>query len=117
MRVAYAFPLLLGACIGGAAPSVPDGPVYPVAFDARGIDVVGSGQRIDFGRAQAGVIETMTRLQGSAPTLLPCDRSNVTAARWRDGPLLVFRNGSFVGHGSPGSPGQAGETCAPLAVN
>ncbi len=115
MRIAYTFPLLLGACIGGAPVPVADGPVFPVAFDARGVDVVGSGQRIDFGRAQAGVIETMTRLQGDAPTILPCDQSNRAVARWRDGPLLVFRNGSFVGWSNEGA--STGEACAPLAVN
>lgn len=118
MKLAYAFPLLLAACVGGGggglAP-VPDGPVFPVAYDARGIDVVGSGQRIDFGRAQAGVIDTMTRLQGAQPSLLPCDASTRSAASWRNGPLLVFRNGSFVGWST--TQGAAGEVCAPLAIN
>jgi hypothetical protein len=85
-----------------------------VAYDARGIDVVGSGQRIDFGRSQAGVIDTMTRLQGDAPTLLPCDNSSRNAARWDDGPLLVFRSGNFVGWSADGA--QMGEACAPLAI-
>lgn len=86
-----------------------------MAYDARGIDVVGSGRRIDFGRAQAGVIDTMTRLQGDRPNLLPCDAAARSAARWRDGLLLVFRNGAFVGWQT--EHGAAGETCAPLGVN
>lgn len=116
MKAAYALPVFLCGCIGGAlTPDVAQGPVYPVAYDARGIDVVGSGQRIDFGRAQAGVIDTMTRLQGASPQILPCDSSTRSAARWPDGPLLVFRNSSFVGWSADGA--QTGEACAPLAIN
>ncbi len=115
MRLAYAIPLLLGACIGGTSPTVSDRPIFPVSYDAQGISVDGSGQRIDFGRAQAGVIETMTRLQGRAPTILPCDLSTRSAARWQDGPLLVFRNGNLVGWSNEGNG--AGETCTPLAIN
>ena len=115
-KLVYTFPVLLAACVGGGGQAPPlDRPVFPLAYDARGIDVVGSGQRIDFGRAQAGVIDTMTRLQGDAPRVLPCDGSTRSAARWRDGPLLVFRSGSFVGWST--ETGAAGEACAPLAIN
>ncbi|MBF9042734.1 hypothetical protein HKCCE4037_05320 [Rhodobacterales bacterium HKCCE4037] len=116
MRGALLLPLVLAACVGGrgAAP-VADGPVFPVAYDARGIDVVGSGQRIDFGRAQAGVIDTMSRLQGDRPAILQCDNASLTGASWSDGPILVFRNGSFTGWRT--ESGDMGDTCAPLAIN
>ena len=81
---------------------------------------MGTGQRIDFGRDQAGVTQTMTRLLGDAPRVLPCDLSTRTALRWPDGPLLVFRNSAFVGWSTPDAAqsvdgsGVGGENCTPL---
>lgn len=123
MRSAALVVMLAGALTGcvslGPAP-VAEGPVVPVRFDSAGIEAVGTGQRIDFGRDRAGVIETMTRLQGSAPTELPCDASVNSAYVWQDGPLLVFRNGAFAGWSTP-DPAQSaieetrfGQTCTPL---
>jgi len=81
---------------------------------------VGTGQRIDFGRDQAGVLQTMTRLQGASPAELPCDDSANRAFRWRNGPMLVFRNGAFAGW-SLNDPARSadgrtafGQTCVPL---
>ena len=115
-----AAPLLLAACVGagggdptGSRPAVPDGPVFPVAFDEGGIDVVGSGQRIDFGRAQAGVIQTMTRLEGETPETAPCDAPGLGAAFWRGGALLVFRDGTFVGWRDADGR-SAGTSCVPI---
>lgn len=119
MRALLAVTLVAGCVSTGAAP-VAEGPVVPIRFDSRGIEAVGTGQRIDFGRDQAGVVETMTRLQGRAPVALPCDHSANAAFRWRDGPLLVFRNGAFAGWSIP-DPAQSadgstqfGQTCIPL---
>ncbi|WP_224816353.1 hypothetical protein [Hasllibacter sp. MH4015] len=124
MRALLALPLVIAGCVGGqGAPDAPRGPVVPILFDGGGIEAVGTGQRIDFGRDQAGVIQTMTRLQGGAPTLLPCDVAALTAARWPGGPLLVFRNGAFAGWSIPDAAQSAngqsrfGQTCAPLAIN
>ncbi|OAN75174.1 hypothetical protein A8B78_16580 [Jannaschia sp. EhC01] len=117
---ALALPLLLTACVSTGAPPVAQGPVVPIRFDSGGIEAVGTGQRIDFGRDRAGVIETMTRLQGRAPTELPCDAAANSAYRWQGGPLLVFRNGAFAGWSTP-DPAQSangdtrfGQTCVPL---
>jgi len=115
-------PLLLAGCLNLGAPPVAQGPVVPIRFDSAGIAAVGTGQRIDFGRDRAGVIATMTRIQGSAPTELPCDRTTHQGFRWQNGPLLVFRNGAFAGWSTP-DPSQAedgqssfGQTCAPLSI-
>lgn len=110
----------LGGCVGTASAPVDDGPVVPIRFDSAGIEAVGTGQRIDFGRDRAGVRQTMTRLEGGAPVALPCDLSTRTALRWPDGPLLVFRNEAFVGWSTPNAAQSAdgrtsyGETCMPL---
>ncbi len=74
-------------------------------FDAGGIDAVGTGRRIDFGRDGAGVIDTVSRLQGGRPVAVlsatDCGAEGITAARWDDGLTLVFRNGAFAGWRSP----------------
>jgi hypothetical protein len=66
-------------------------------LDAAGIEAVGTGRRIDFGRDRAGVVQTMGRLQGAAPELTACSAPGVTAAQWRDGLVLVFVNNAFTG--------------------
>ncbi|GAB5449378.1 hypothetical protein [Gymnodinialimonas sp.] len=113
--------ILLTGCVSiGPAPVAP-GPVVSIRFDTGGIEAVGTGQRIDFGRDRAGVIETMTRLQGSAPTPLPCDDSRRAAYRWQDGPLLVFRDDDFVGWSTPDlaqsatGAGTQGLSCTPIS--
>ena len=123
MRVAApALAVLLAGCVGGTAPAPSEGPVVPIRFDSNGIEAVGTGQRIDFGRDLAGVQQTMTRLQGASPRVLPCDSITRSALRWDDGPLLVFENNAFVGWSTP-DPAQSadgrtafGQTCAPLAI-
>lgn len=113
--------LALSGCVGAAPQAT--GPVAPIRFDASGIEVEGTGQRIDFGRDRAGVVETMTRLQGSAPRQLPCDNGTIAGYRWQDGPLLVFRNDAFVGWVTSDNErtfdglGQYGVLCEPLAIN
>lgn len=114
---------LVGGCVSLGAPPVIEGPtgghVVPIRFDMGGIEAIGTGQRIDFGRDRAGVVETMTRLQGRAPTELPCDASDRSALQWPDGPLLVFYNGAFAGWRIPDAAQSAtgdtafGQTCAP----
>lgn len=88
--------LLLAGCGGPREPDIP-----PVTLDGAGIQPTISGLRIDFGRAQVGVIDTMARLLGTQPaevTLQPgCGAGPITAARWEDGLTLNFSEGSFVG--------------------
>lgn len=94
---ALAAALLLAGCVGAGPAPVVEGPVVPLRYDVDGIEALGTGQRIDFGRDRAGVLQTMTRLQGASPTELPCDDPANRAYRWRDGPVLIFRNGAFAG--------------------
>ena len=81
----------------------PSGDPAPEAFtlDPNGIQPAGTDLRIDFGRAQTGVIETVSRLQGGSPaevtTNAQCGAGEVTAARWSDGLTLNFLAGSFYG--------------------
>lgn len=92
-----ALALLLTGCVGAVAPSAP---VAPIRLDMGGIEVVGTGQRIDFGRDRAGVIQTMTRLRGGAPSQTPCLDPARTAYVWEDDVTLVFRNDAFAGWGA-----------------
>lgn len=120
MRV-LALPLLLAGCVGLGSAPLAEGPLVPFRFDTGGIEAVGTGQRIDFGRDRAGVIATMTRLQGGAPSELACDDAANVAYRWRDGPLLVFRGDAFAGWRTPDltqsatGAGGFGQSCTPLS--
>ncbi|ABD56986.1 hypothetical protein [Jannaschia sp. CCS1] len=86
---------LLAGCVGGGPGQVASDDSY--RLDAEGIAVLGSGQRIDFGRARDGVAQSMTRLRGTAPDMLVCNDPGMTALAWSDGLDLVFVNGAFVG--------------------
>jgi len=90
--------LMLSACL----PSfTPDNAAPGLSLDADGIQPAGSALRVDFGRAQAGVIDTVTRLRGDGPdeivTNQECGAGPVTAARWADGLTLNFLEGGFRG--------------------
>lgn len=69
--------------------------------DAAGLQPAGTDLRIDFGRAQAGVIETVSRLLGSDPadigTIEECGAGPVTTAYWDDALMLNFVDGDFRG--------------------
>lgn len=93
----------LSACvggIGGGGPTVPDGPIVPILLDTGGIEAVGTGRRIDFGRHQPGVIQTMSRLQGGPPEALTCTDPQITAVTWDNALTLVFRENAFTGWGA-----------------
>lgn len=89
--------LALAACV--TTPSEPAPPA--MTLDARGIQPTISGLRIDFGRAQIGVVETVSRLLDERPesivTNSECGAGPITSARWEDGLTLNFQDGSFVG--------------------
>lgn len=93
---ALALAVLLGGCVS-VAPSLP---VAPIQLDPGGIDVIGTGQRIDFGRDRAGVIRTMARLRGGAPEEIPCIDPTRRAFTWDSDVTLVFRNNAFAGWGA-----------------
>ncbi|WP_025311621.1 hypothetical protein [Roseicyclus elongatus] len=88
--------VLLSACVGTREPEIP-----PLTLDGQGIEPTVSGLRIDFGRAQVGVIETVSRLLDERPaqvvTQTECGAGPITAASWEDGLTLNFVEGSFLG--------------------
>jgi hypothetical protein len=88
---------LLAACV--TTPREPEPPV--LSLDAQGIRPTVSQLRIDFGRAQAGVIDTVSRLLDEGPNAITttpeCGAGPVTAASWEDGLTLNFQNGQFTG--------------------
>jgi hypothetical protein len=95
--IALSVALALSACV-----TTPREPAPPVlSLDAGGIQPTVSQLRIDFGRAQVGVIDTVTRIMGGGPTQITtnteCGAGPVTAASWRDGLTLNFQDGAFVG--------------------
>ncbi|MGI3183991.1 hypothetical protein [Nioella aestuarii] len=100
MRHALLLVAALSACTPLPLPtSAPGG--SGVTPDASGLQPGGTDLRIDFGRAEAGVIETVSRLVGSQPadvTLIEeCGAGPVTAAYWRNGLTTNFLDGDFVG--------------------
>jgi len=95
--IAVCAALALSACV-----TTPREPAPPaIALDGQGIQPTISQLRIDFGRAQVGVIDTVTRLLGEGPdeivTTAECRTGPVTAASWEDGLTLNFQDGAFVG--------------------
>lgn len=106
-RLAVALALALAACTPTAEVARP--PAYTP--DANGIALVGSPLRIDFGRAQAGTIAAVTRLDGRGPSATTACASGVTAVRWPSGLTLHFQRGAFLGwSGADGT--SAGLVCA-----
>ena len=89
--------LALSACV--STPREPEPPV--MTLDAGGIQPTVSQLRIDFGRAQDGVITTVSRLLNETPEVMEpnteCGAGPVTAVAWDDGLTLNFQNGQFVG--------------------
>ena len=107
---ALAASLFLAACV--TTPREPE--PSPLSLDARGIQPTVSQLRIDFGRAQVGVVDTVRRLLGEGPdqvaTNTECGAGPITAVGWADGLTLNFQDGTFVGWVStdPGLPAGGG---------
>jgi hypothetical protein len=89
--------LVLSACT--PTPREPAPPVF--VLDGNGIAPTVSGLRIDFGRAQVGVVETVSRLLRERPAETSfnaeCGAGPITSVRWDDGLMLNFMDGSFMG--------------------
>ena len=89
--------LILSGCVTTQREPAPP----PIALDAQGIQPTIRGLRIDFWRAQVGVIDTVSRLLGEGPdqivTTAECGPGPITAASWGDGLTLNFQDGAFVG--------------------
>jgi hypothetical protein len=106
-RAAIALAVAVGAC----APTPEAAPPPAFAPDADGIALIGTPQRIDFGRAQEGVIAAVTRLEGRGPAATTACLSGVTAVRWPSGLSLHFADGAFLGWADTDG-GAAGLPCA-----
>jgi hypothetical protein len=87
--------IALAGCVS-TEPEVP-----PFTLDGNGIDPTISGLRIDFGRAQVGVIDTVSRLMGGPPgavtTVAECGAGPMTIAQWDSGLTLNFVDEDFRG--------------------
>ena len=109
----------LSACLGT---SEPQPTAAALRFDAGGAAVEGisgrTGLRIDFGRAQTGVIDTVSRLKATRPVASfgpdLCGPGSSTV-RYPDRLWLVFTEGTFTGWMRPDPSGtgilQAGQSC------
>jgi hypothetical protein len=116
--------LALAACAPRAAApppagsSVPPSAIMPAAQgltpDANGLQPGGTSLRIDFGRAQAGVVAAVSRLLGTPPASTVqregCPGGGDTYVTWATGLTLAFRAGSFVGWRDAAGR-SAGDTC------
>lgn len=105
---ALALVLMLAACT-----TAPGGPIPAAAGltpDAGGLQPAGTDLRIDFGRAEPGVIATVSRLLGSDPVEIvsqaECGAGPMRAARWPNGLTLNFQDGDLRGWvvDAPGQP-------------
>jgi len=82
--------------------------------DAGGLQPNGTPLRIDFGRAESGVIPAVSRLLGQDPAFRgPVAGCALTAVRWDAGLTLWFDRDAFVGWTAADSigTGSAGRTC------
>ena len=106
-RAALALAVSASACT--TAPATAPPPAF--APDPGGIALVGSPLRIDFGRAEEGVIAAVTRLEGAGPRDAAACSGGTRALRWPSGLALHFRDGAFLGWSRQDGSG-AGLTCA-----
>ncbi|MBF9030653.1 hypothetical protein HKCCE3408_09620 [Rhodobacterales bacterium HKCCE3408] len=89
---------VLAALLAGCQPASVSTPAATgLSADAGGLKPAGTDLRIDFGRAQAGVVDAVTRLLGAPPvgTTRACD--GATGLQWASGLTLLFRDGDFRG--------------------
>lgn len=104
--------LLLTAACSPAGPA--RDPAQGLVPDPGGLQPNGTPLRIDFGRAEEGVIPAVSRLLGDDPDLRGAvPGCSLTTARWSEGLTLWFDGGAFVGWTSSGAfgSGSAGRTC------
>lgn len=98
MRLAV---LLFGVALAGCTTSMPPSQSTGLMPDAGGLHPAGTDLRIDFGRAQPGVIDTVSRLLGARPDDITenreCGAGAVTSAHWQNGLVLNFIQGDFRG--------------------
>jgi hypothetical protein len=108
-----ALALLLTACASGGSPTPEPAERIGAVFvpDERGLAVMGSVQRIDFGRSPQGTITVLNRELGKGRTvaLAGCPVGVVQQLAWDD-LVLTFSDERFVGWSTGGA--RAGQTCA-----
>jgi hypothetical protein len=98
----HVFALIVSALVLSACVTTPEEPeLPPFTLTGTGIDPTISRLSIDFGRAQVGVIDTVTRLLRSGPveitTVEECGAGPMTIARWDGGLSLNFVDEDFRG--------------------
>ena len=97
--------LLGGAAIGLAAcrpdPMLPDDIPFLFNVAPDGIHLSDSDLRIDFGRAEQGVVAAMTKLMFEPPESsvlnAECGAGPIKTVTWKEGLSLLFQNGAFRG--------------------
>ena len=100
--------LALAGCQAATVAPVPSGLTLVPA--PGGLDVAGSGGReIGFGRAEAGALASVARVEGVAPRPVACGAGR-TAYETGAGLTLVFEREVFVGWAD--ASGRAGRGCA-----
>jgi hypothetical protein len=111
-----ALSLGIAACLAACTPSDPSrAPAQGLVPDSGGLQPNGTPLRIDFGRAESGVIPAVSRLLGEDPAFRgPLAGCSLTAVRWSAGLTLWFDGGAFVGWTAvdPIGAGSAGRICA-----
>jgi hypothetical protein len=104
--------MLLAACAAGTGPTGSARQLGVVFIpDAQGLAVAGSGQRVDFGRAPAGVVPVMSRElgEGRAMGLAACPSGISQQIAWNE-LVLTFTAERFSGWRN--ATGSAGQVCA-----
>jgi hypothetical protein len=104
--------MILAACAPSAPPRAPAQGLVP---DGDGLQPNGTPLRIDFGRAESGVVPAVSRLLGEDPAFRgPVAGCALTAVRWDTGLTLWFDQAAFVGWTAvePVGTGSAGRVCA-----
>ncbi len=92
--------LTLSAC-AAAPPPDPATPRMGLIPDSGGLQPTRTHLRIDFSRAEAGAIDTVSRILGHRPAEVTdqaeCGAGPVRAVRWQSGLTLNFQDGDFSG--------------------
>ncbi len=104
--------LALVLLLAGCAATAPMPPAQGLMVAPYGLQPVGTELRIDFGRAEDGVIGPVSLLVGAQPVTrgpLPSCGARISRAVWGNGLVVYFRDGDFEGWAAPGDfPAVAG---------
>ncbi|WP_299193919.1 hypothetical protein [uncultured Litoreibacter sp.] len=101
------------ASTDGAATATKTDPI-PYTLDSRGIQLVASPLRIDFGRTDHSTVAAMDKLVGQGPVSRAVCPDGSPFVVWADGTRLNFRGGAFRGWSKTAADGivqAAGQTC------